>query len=93
LEPFEFKAMVGAIRNIESAMGDGIKQPSPSELKNKSIVRKSLVAKKPIMAGEVFSKENVTVKRPGTGISPMHWDNVMGQLAPRNFLIDELIVL
>jgi N,N'-diacetyllegionaminate synthase len=93
LEPFEFKAMVGAIRNIESAMGDGIKQPSPSELKNKSIVRKSLVAKKPIMAGEVFSKENVTVKRPGTGISPMRWDDVMGQLAPRNFLIDELIVL
>ncbi len=93
LEPIEFKAMVGAIRNIESAMGDGIKRPSPGELKNKSIVRKSLVAKKPIMAGEVFSKENVTVKRPGTGISPMHWDNVMGQLAPRNFLIDELIVL
>ena len=93
LEPIEFKAMVRAIRNIERAMGDGIKRPSPSELKNKSIARKSLVAKKPILAGEVFSKDNVTVKRPGTGVSPMLWDDVMGRLARRNFSIDELIVL
>lgn len=93
LEPIEFKAMVRAIRNIERAMGDGIKRPSPSELKNKSTVRKSLVAKKPILAGELFSKDNVTVKRPGTGLSPMLWDSVIGQLARRDFLIDELIVL
>jgi N-acetylneuraminate synthase len=91
LEPNELKAMVDAIRNIEVALGDGIKRPSPSELKNKCIARKSLVAIKAIRAGESFSVENIGAKRPGTGITPMRWDEVIGRPAPRNFSIDELI--
>ena len=91
LEPHEFKAMVSAIRNIERAMGDGIKRPSRSEVKNKITVRKSLVASKQIYTGEVFSPDNVTTKRPGTGVSPMRWDEVMGRLADRNFAEDELL--
>jgi len=93
LEPDEFAAMVRAIRNIEQAMGDGIKRPSPSETKNKPIVRKSLVAAIPIHAGERFTPENVTAKRPGTGISPMRWDEVIGRVAGRDFAADELITL
>lgn len=93
LEPNEFAAMVRAIRNIEQAMGDGIKRPSPSEAKNKPIARKSLVATKPIRAGERFTAENVTAKRPGTGISPMRWDEVMGRVAAQDFAADELISL
>lgn len=93
LEPDEFAAMVQAIRNIEQALGDGIKRPSASEAKNKTIVRKSLIAAKPISVGESFTPENVTSKRPGTGISPMRWDEVIGRLAPRNFHADELIEL
>ena len=93
LVPTEFEAMVTAIRNIDKAMGDGVKSPSPSELKNRAVARKSLVAKKSILAGEIFSEDNVTLKRPGTGISPMYWDDVMGQVANQNFVIDELIVL
>jgi N,N'-diacetyllegionaminate synthase len=93
LEPGEFAAMVRAIRNIEQAMGDGIKRPSPSEAQNKPIARKSLVAAKPIRAGERFTKENLTVKRPGIGISPMRWDEVIGRLAGRDFVMDELIEL
>ena len=93
LEPNEFAAMVRAIRNIEQAMGDGIKRPSPSEAKNKPIARKSLVATKLIRAGEQFTAENVTVKRPGTGISPMRWDEVMGRVAAQDFAADELIFL
>jgi len=93
LEPDEFAAMVRAIRNIEQALGDGIKHPSPSETKNKPIVRKSLVAAKPICAGEQFTAENVTAKRPGTGISPMCWDEVIGRVAGRDFVADELITL
>jgi N,N'-diacetyllegionaminate synthase len=91
LEPNEFTAMVCAIRNIEEALGDGIKRPSPSEVKNKAIVRKSLVAAKPIKAGEPFTPENLTTKRPGTGISPLRWDEVIGQTATRNYSPDELI--
>jgi N,N'-diacetyllegionaminate synthase len=91
LEPAELKAMVTAIRNIEVALGDGIKQLTPSEVKNKPIVRKSLVASRTITAGEVFSVENLTTKRPGTGISPMRWDEFMGRKATRNFTEDELI--
>lgn len=91
LEPDGFVAMVRAIRNIEEAMGGGIKRPSPSEAKNRSIARKSLVAAKPIHAGDQFTAENVTVKRPGTGISPMRWDEVMGRVAARDFTVDELI--
>jgi len=93
LEPDEFAAMVRAIRNIEQAMGDGIKRPSPSEAKNKPIARKSLVAAKQIRAGEQFTDENVTVKRPGTGISPMRWDEVMLLRARFDFSVDDPIVL
>jgi len=85
--------MVWAIRNIEQAIGDGIKRASPSEAKNKPIARKSLVAAKPIHAGERFTFENVTAKRPGTGISPMRWDEVIGRVAARDFAADELIAL
>ncbi len=93
LEPEELKAMVAAIRNIEIALGDGIKQLTPSEARNKPIVRKSLVASQKIKVGEVFSVQNITTKRPGTGISPMRWDEVIGHPAPRDFSADELIEL
>lgn len=93
LEPDELRAMVAGIRNIEVALGDGIKKPSASELKNKPIARKSLVAAKNIEAGELFSPDNLTAKRPGTGLSPMNWDEVIGRPAPRGFSEDELIEL
>jgi N-acetylneuraminate synthase len=93
LEPDELKAMVLAIRNVESALGDGIKRPSDSERKNRSIARKSLVAARDIRAGEQFSETNLTVKRPGTGLSPFRWDEVVGQRAPRDFAADDLIEL
>jgi N-acetylneuraminate synthase len=93
LEPHELKAMVEGIRNIERALGDGIKRPSASELKNKPIARKSIVARRDIMAGEVMNEENIAVKRPGTGISPMRWDEVVGRVASREFSADELIEL
>jgi N,N'-diacetyllegionaminate synthase len=93
LEPAELKAMVAAIRNIEVALGDGIKRLTPSEANNKPIARKSLVASHAISAGELFSEENITAKRPGTGISPMRWDEVIGRSAPRDFSADELIEL
>jgi N,N'-diacetyllegionaminate synthase len=91
LEPHELKAMVKAIRNIEKALGYGIKRPSPSELKNKHVVRKSIVAGKDIKKGECFADENIAAKRPGTGISPMKWDNVIGRKAIRDFKEDDLI--
>ena len=91
LEPEELKAMVVAIRNIEKAIGDGVKKPSHSEIKNIQIARKSIVAKKPIKKGEIFSEENLTAKRPGTGISPMDWDKVVGSLSKHDFTIDEII--
>jgi N,N'-diacetyllegionaminate synthase len=91
LEPDELKAMVNSIRNIDQAIGDGIKRPSKSEYKNKPIARKSLVATSAIIKGEVFSEANLTVKRPGTGLSPMRWDEVLGRKAPRSFEADELI--
>jgi len=93
LEPNELKAMVSAIRNIEISLGDGIKRLTPSEIVNVSVVRKSLVASKIIKAGELFTIENITSKRPGTGISPMYWDDVIGMKAARDFMIDELIEL
>ena len=93
LEPDELKAMVAAIRNIEQAMGDGIKRLTPSEVRNKPVARKSLVASQSIRSGEIFSAQNIAVKRPGTGISPMCWDEVMGRKAPRDFTPDELIEL
>lgn len=94
LEPDELKNMVKAIRNVEQAMaGSGIKEPSPSEIKNINIARKSIVAKTSIRKGEVFTEKNLTVKRPGNGISPMKWDEVIAQTASKNFLADELIEL
>ncbi len=93
LEPNELKSMVSAIRNIELAMGDGLKRVSESEKKNITSVRKSIVAKTAIAAGEIFSHENLTIKRPGTGLSPMLWDEVMGQVAKQDFAQDELICL
>jgi N,N'-diacetyllegionaminate synthase len=93
LEPHELKAMVDAVRNIERALGDGVKRPSVSELKNKPIARKSLVAIRPIRAGERFSEDNIGAKRPGTGLSPMRWDEVIGRTATKGFAADELITL
>lgn len=94
LEPEELKAMVSAIRNIELALaGDGVKRPSPSEIGNRAIARKSLVALTPIRAGELYTAHNLGTKRPGTGISPMRWDEVLGQAAPRDFAADELVEL
>ena len=91
LEPAELGAMVTAIRNIEVALGDGIKRLTASEARNKPVVRKSLVARRPIKAGELFAAENLTAKRPGTGISPMRWDEVVGKKAGRDYRIDEEI--
>lgn len=93
LEPGELKAMVGAVRSIEVALGDETKRPSPSEEKNRIIARKSLVAARAIRAGELFSPENVTAKRPAAGLSPMRWNEVMGRAAPRDFAEEELIEL
>lgn len=93
LEPNELSAMVCAIRNIEKAIGTGEKSPSPSEKKNIAIARKSIVAKAEIKAGEVFTEDNITVKRPGNGISPMKWFEVLGTKAVRDFDEDELISL
>jgi N,N'-diacetyllegionaminate synthase len=93
LEPNELKLMVNLIRNIEQALsGSGIKEPSVSESKNKVIVRKSIVAIKPIQKGEVFNEANIGVKRPGMGISPMRWDDIMGQISSKDFNIDDIIV-
>jgi N,N'-diacetyllegionaminate synthase len=93
LEPHELKEMVDAIRMVERAMGDGIKQPAESEKKNIAIARKSIVATRNIAKGEVFSTENITTKRPGDGVSPMRWNEVLGQAAKRSFTEDELIEL
>ncbi len=91
LEPNEFKLMVTAIRNIELALGNGVKKPSKSEKKNIEIVRKSIVSKIKIQKGEILSEKNLTVKRPGKGISPMKWDEVVGTKAKKNYNKDELI--
>jgi N,N'-diacetyllegionaminate synthase len=93
LEPNELKTMVTSIRNIESALGDGIKQPAESEKKNMAVARKSIIAKKDIKAGEFLTEENLTVKRPGDGISPMRWFDIIGKVASRDFGEDELIEL
>jgi N,N'-diacetyllegionaminate synthase len=91
LEPEELKAMVSAIRNIEKAMGSGVKKPSHSETNNIVVARKSIIAKKDIKKGEKFSEENLTVKRPGSGISPMEWDNFIGQVSNHDYDMDDLI--
>ncbi|AXH13461.1 N-acetylneuraminate synthase [Halarcobacter bivalviorum] len=91
LEPDELKAMVRAIRNIEKALGSTLKKPSKSEAKNKEIVRKSIVAKTEIKVGEVFTEDKLAIKRPGNGISPMQWDEIIGTFAQKDYKEDELI--
>lgn len=91
LEPEELQQMIRSIRIIESALGDGKKEPSESEKRNIDIVRKSIIAKCDIEAGELFTEDNLTTKRPGTGISPMRWEEIIGQPAKRQFKVDELI--
>lgn len=93
LEPHELKLMVDSIRHVELALGSPVKRVSPSEGKNMVVARKSLIAFRDIRKGEPFSEENMTVKRPGNGISPMRWDEVIGKIAPRDFKEDELIEL
>ena len=93
LEPEEFEIMVNNIRLIEKALGDGVKQPAEAEKKNIAIARKSIVAAKDIKKGEIFTEDNITVKRPGSGISPMKWFEVLGTEAVRDFGEDELIEL
>ena len=83
--------MITNIRNIEKALGSKNKNPSKSEKKNILIARKSIVAKKEILKGEIFSENNLTTKRPGTGISPMSWDYIIGKKSTRNYKVDELI--
>jgi len=91
LEPDELKAMVGAIRNIELALGSSVKKPTPSETPNIQVARKSIVASSKIKKGELFSSENLTIKRPGSGISPMRWNEIIGSVAQRDYMVDELI--
>lgn len=91
LEPHELIAMVKAVRNIEKAMGNGMKKPSHSEAKNILVGRKSIVASRLIKKGELFSEENLTAKRPGNGISPMQWDDIVGKISVHNYAIDEQI--
>ena len=91
LEPGELRAMVTAIRNIEVALGSSIKKPSNSERPNMQVVRKSIVAKKNIKKGDVLCEQNLDIKRPGTGISPMRWDDIIGTNATKNYSEDELI--
>lgn len=91
LEPDELKAMVKAIRNIERALGSSIKKPSKSETPNIQIARKSIIAKTDIKKGEILSEENLAVKRPGNGISPMRWDEIIGTKATKDYNEDELI--
>lgn len=93
LDPAELKALVDAVRNVEAAMGNGIKDVADAERPNIAVARKSIVAARDIRAGEVFTEENITVKRPGNGISPMLWDTVIGQTAKRDFDADSLIEL
>ena len=93
LSPGELKHMVQSIRHIELALGKAEKKPTSSELHNRNIARKSIVAAGPIVKGEAFSESNLTVKRPGTGISPMKWDTIIGKSSPQNFKQDELIIL
>ena len=91
LEPDELKEMVKSIRNIELALGTGIKEVSKSEEPNKSVVRKSLIANNSIKMGEVFTELNIVVKRPGHGISPMRWDEIIGQVAQKDYEVGEVI--
>ncbi|APC97621.1 N-acetylneuraminate synthase [Francisella frigiditurris] len=91
LEPDELKAMVRAIRNIELALGSSVKKPSKSETSNIAVARKSIVAKKEIKKGDILTEENITIKRPGNGINPMRWDEVLGSVAMKDYEKDDLI--
>ena len=91
LEPHELKEMVKAIRNIEIALGSSVKKPSKSEIPNITIVRKSFVASTSIKKGDIFTEDNLTIKRPSTGINPMRWDEVLGTIATKDYNVDELI--
>jgi N,N'-diacetyllegionaminate synthase len=91
LEPVELAAMVRGIRHVEAALGDGVKRPTAGEYRNRAVARKSIVARYPIAAGELFSDENLAAKRPGTGLSPMRWDEVVGRRAARTYAADEAI--
>ena len=93
LEPVELSTMVTSIRNIETALGDGIKKPNMSEIENAKVARKSIVAQCDIKKGEMFTIENLTTKRPGTGINPMNWDSVIGTFSSKDFQADDLIEL
>lgn len=91
LEPEELVEMVRAIRNIEQALGSSVKKPSPSEIKNMKVARKSLVARRNINQGEILTEQNMTIKRPGIGISPMRWDEIVGTTANKDYSKDDLI--
>jgi N,N'-diacetyllegionaminate synthase len=91
LEPKELKAMVAAIRNIEKALGSSEKKPSPSETVNIDVARKSIVASQPIKKGEKLSSKNITTKRPGVGINPMKWDEIIHKFATKDYQKDDLI--
>ena len=91
LEPYQLRDMVQAIRNTELALGNGVKKPSKSELSNIEIVRKSIIAKTKIKKGDIFKENNLTIKRPGGGISPMKWDDILGTKATKDYEEDELI--
>lgn len=91
LEPSELVAMVRGIRHVEAALGDGVKRPTAGEVRNRAVARKSIVASRAIAAGEVFSNDNLAAKRPGTGLSPMRWDEVVGRRATRAYAADEPI--
>ena len=93
LEPNEFDTMVRSIRNVELALGDSKKRPAESEMRNRVVARRSIVAARQICKGEVFDELNISTKRPGTGLSPMLWDDVVGRRATRDFDIDEMIEL
>ena len=91
IEPKDFENMIKGIRRIEKSLGNGIKKPSLSEKKNIPIARKSIVALTKIKKGEVFTVKNLTVKRPGTGLSPMLWDRILGKKSQKNYIEDQLI--
>ena len=91
LEPTELANMVTSIRNIEVALGDGVKRPTKAEVENAKVARKSIVARKAIKQGEVFTNDNLVTKRPGVGLSPMMWDSILGTVASRDFDEDDLI--
>jgi N,N'-diacetyllegionaminate synthase len=91
LEPDELAQMVESVRCVEAALGDGVKKPAPSEIKNMAVARKSIVAKTAIKKGDVYTTDNITTKRPGTGLSPMRWHEILGTRADRDYEEDELI--